>query len=325
MRAQGLLCQGCGLRGRKRSLYFFILNSMKNQDVPHTMHRYLDYGLAIRNYSPKTILAYRSTFNLFLKYTKAEELTECTENALEAYFYHGRIDRKWCAVTFRQHYKHLNCFFKWCIKRELMEHNPLTTLEKPRVEQRLPKKLTRDEAQVVLDASFHMKYAYRYERYRNQALVALMLFAGLRRSETINLKVQDICLKEKTIFIRQGKGKKDREIPMNRRLKTILQSYLKERERLSRESLQFITGINEKKPFGETGIKRIFERLRATTGIQFTPHTLRHSFATLMLEGGCDIYTLSKIMGHSKITTTTIYLMCSNPQMAKSIEKHVLI
>ncbi|MBI5754552.1 site-specific integrase [Candidatus Peregrinibacteria bacterium] len=82
--------------------------------------------------------------------------------------------------------------------------------------------------------------------------------------------------------------------------------------------------MNHNEPFGDKGIQRLVERLRKRSGINFSAHTLRHAFARLMLEGGCDIYTLSKIMGHSKITTTTIYLACSNQQMSKSIEMHSL-
>ena len=243
---------------------------------------------------------------------------------MEKYLYNGRLVRKWSSVTFRQHHKHFNAFFKWCMKNGLLKENPLDGVEKPKLEQRIPRKLAQDESQIVLDTSFHMKYTYRFERFRNRAIVALMLFAGLRKKEVISLKLQDVCLENKTIFVRQAKGAKDRIVPICAKLKFILQEYLQERKRLKRESVQFITGVNEKRPYGNQGIKKLFERLRDKTKLNFSPHTLRHSFATMMLEGGCDIYTLSKMLGHSRITTTTIYLSCSMQQMAKSIELHQL-
>lgn len=82
--------------------------------------------------------------------------------------------------------------------------------------------------------------------------------------------------------------------------------------------------VRKSAPIGEHCIKLLVGRIRQKTNINFSAHTLRHGFARLMLEGGCDIYTLSKIMGHSKITTTTIYLSCSTQQMSKAIELHAL-
>jgi len=205
-----------------------------------------------------------------------------------------------------------------------MDSNPLNGIEKPRMEKRLPRRLTLNEAKLVLDASFHMKYAYQFECYRNRAIIGVMLFTGLRKQEVINLKLRDVDLKEKMIFVNQGKGAKDRSVPINAHLSVILQEYISDRERIGRESLQFFTGMNENRPFGIQCLKYLFDRLKKKTKLDFSAHTLRHSFATLMLEGGCDIYTLSKMMGHAKITTTTIYLACSHKQMAKSIEMHAL-
>jgi len=151
-----------------------------------------------------------------------------------------------------------------------------------------------------------------------------MLLAGLRRKEVLNLKYGEVSLDNKTIFINQGKWAKDRIIPMNNRLQTVLFEYIQQRRKLKKECIYFFTGVQRDLQIGEKLITRLMARLRKTTGIQFSAHTLRHGFARLMLEGGCDIYTLSKLMGHSKITTTTIYLSCSNQQMSKGVEMHAL-
>ncbi len=297
---------------------------MDDRDLSVLFQKYLHYGEVIRNYRKGTIAAYSTSFRVFLKETGISSLSDITRLRMENFLFEGRIKRKWSAVTFHQYFKHFNCFFKWCISREYMESNPMEGIEKPKMETRIPRRLTLDEARLVLDASFHMKYAYRFERYRNRAIVAVMLFTGLRKQEVINLKLQDVNFEEKMLFVDQGKGGKDRNVPLNARLIVILQEYLQDRERLERTSLQFFTGLNENRPFGVQCVKYLFDRLRKKTKLDFSAHTLRHSFATLMLEGGCDIYTLSKMMGHAKITTTTIYLACSPKQLSKSIEMHPL-
>lgn len=297
---------------------------MEDLSLPVLFQKYLHYGEVIRNYRKMTLRAYRYSFKVFLDETHIDSILEVTRASLERFLFEGRTKRNWSSVTFRQYFKHLNCFFKWCINQGYLEENPLTGVEQPRLEKRIPRRLTLDEAKLVLDASFHMRYAYRFEKYRNRAIIGVMLFAGLRKQEVINLKLRDVNLQERMIFVDQGKGAKDRSVPIGARLSLILKEYLKDRKRLNRTSLQFFTGLNEKRPFGVQCIKKLFDRLRKRTKLDFSAHTLRHSFATLMLEGGCDIYTLSKMMGHAKITTTTIYLSCSHKQMTKSIEMHPL-
>jgi site-specific recombinase XerD len=297
---------------------------MDTQTLPELLTKYLQHCLIIRNYSKVTITSYNSSFKLFFRETGALHPKDLTKELLEGWFYNGRLNRKWSAGTFRDHIKHLNPFIKWLIKENYLTTNNLDGLEKPRIEQRIPRTLSKEESQLVLDASFHIRYQYKLEKYRNRALIGIMLLAGLRRKEVINLKLNDIDLVNRTIFINQGKWYKDRLVAINSRLHTILYEYLKERDRHDRLSIYFFIGVQKNRPIGESCMKKLIDRLRKVTKLNFSAHTLRHAFARLMLEGGCDIYTLSKLMGHAKITTTTIYLTCSNQQMGKSIEMHSL-
>lgn len=297
---------------------------MQDYDLRSLFDRYVRHGEVMRNYSKTTLTNYKSSFRVFLKDMKVESLDDFNEMVLEDFFCRGRIERGWNPQTFRHYHKHLNTFAKWLIKRELIEVNPLDGLEKPRMENKLPRTLNKDQAKKVLDASFHMRYRYKYEKYRNRAMIGLMLFAGLRKGEVFNLKVNHVDLENRTIFIEQGKGKKDRLIPMNHQLQKILQEHDKYREKLYADCVDLFLAIGKHKPFGVKGMTNLIVKLKKKTKLDFSAHTLRHSFATLMLEGGCDIYTLSKIMGHSKITTTTIYLQCTQAQMSKCIEMHSL-
>ena len=295
---------------------------MNERNLEFVFDRYLQLGQAMRDYAPDTIKGYQDTFGFFIRQTQCKTIDDATRDVVEKFLFYGRLERNWSPVTFRQHYKHFNTFFKWCIQKNYIEENPLDGIEKPRLEKKLPESLSLNEAQLVLDTAFHMPSNYRFLRYRNRAIVGLMLFAGLRKKEVINLKLNDVCLENKVLFIQQAKGAKDRRIPINAKLNIILKEYLQDRKRLKRDNLQFIIGLNPNRPFGNEGVKKLFIKLKANTKLKFRPHMLRHSFATLMLEGGCDIYTLSKMMGHEKISTTTIYLSCSMKHFSKAIEMH---
>ncbi|MFC1656086.1 tyrosine-type recombinase/integrase [Patescibacteria group bacterium] len=297
---------------------------MENVSLRDLMNRYLQHGKLIRGYAPATLKSYEATFSLFLKEIVVENPQQLERKVFEEWFYNGRLKREWSACTFRDHLKHLNPFMKWLVKEGFVPETYLSEIEKPRLEQKIPRTLSKVEAQIVLEAAFNLPYHYRYEKFRNRAMVGIMLLAGLRRKEVMQLKYGEVSIEDKSVFVRDGKWGKDRIIPMNNRLQSLLFEFIQHRKRLDKKSVYFFTAVQKDNPIGDKMIQRLMVRLRKATGLQFSAHTLRHAFARLMLEGGCDIYTLSKIMGHSKITTTTIYLSCSAQQMGKSVEMHAL-
>jgi site-specific recombinase XerD len=146
----------------------------------------------------------------------------------------------------------------------------------------------------------------------------------LRKQELINLKFTDIDAENMTIFVRQGKGAKDRIVPMCYRLAETLKKYIVERNRLHKTAPEFFCSLNRNMGITDIGLKRMVETFREESGIRFTIHKLRHTFATLMLESGCDIFSLSKMLGHNDIKTTTIYLAASAEHLRKQMTKHPL-
>ncbi len=292
--------------------------------IRQLLARYLQHCEVIRNYSPYTIHAYKVNWEFFLSENIVEYPSQLSRQLFEDWFFKGRLERKWSSTTFRSYLKYFNMVLKWMVSEGHIEENYVENLEKPKMEQRIPRTLTHAEAILVLDTAFHKKYAYTYEKYRNRAIVGIMLLAGLRRKEVMQLKMSDVDLKNKSIFIRQGKGAKDRVVPINTRLINILEEYIKDRRRLNKQCIYVFTAIQKDQPIGSRCLNNLMSSLRKKTKLDFSAHTLRHAFARLMLEGGVDIYTLSKIMGHSKITTTTIYLSCSVQQMTKAAEMHSL-
>jgi site-specific recombinase XerD len=230
--------------------------------------------------------------------------------------------RGWTACTFWTYHKSLSVFFKWCVREGHIAQNPVAGIERPRLEKKLPPKLTKQKALRLLEVVVNYPYCDPYLRFRNHALLATFIFAGLRRQEAINLKLTDVDIENGSIFVRQGKGSKDRVIPMNQTLREILIRYLQERRRLGRTCPEFFASYRQNRGLAEQGIILLIKNIRAASNIRFTAHKLRHTFATLMLEGGCDIYSLSKMMGHTDISTTTIYLAASIEHLRAQMCKH---
>ena len=113
-------------------------------------------------------------------------------------------------------------------------------------------------------------------------------------------------------------------MPMTHILSEILRRYLEERKKLGRTCPEFFTSRRYNMGMSDSALREIVEDIRKASGLVFTVHTLRHTFAMLMLEDGCDIYSLSKMLGHSDIKTTTIYLAASVEHLRSQMDKHPL-
>lgn len=278
----------------------------------------------MRGYSPDTIRRYRQITGMFCLHANITLIEEVTDKNVKEYFFHGRTERSWSAGTFITQHKSLLVFFRWCVSEGYMTHNFVDDLELPKQKKRLPPKLTRQEAERLLEVIYHYPYSYKFLRSRNHAIFATFLFAGLRKKELINLKLADVDMENMTIFVRQGKGGKDRIVPICRMLAQSLERYLPERQRLKKTCPEFFASLNRNIGLTVDGLDHLVKVVRKASNIQFSIHKLRHTFATLMLEGGCDIFSLSKMMGHSDIKTTTIYLAATAEHLRSEMNKHPL-
>ena len=293
-------------------------------DIRILAQKFYDYSTYICGYSPSTIRRYRFVIEGYLKYSNVIKIEEVTEENVRAFFYHGRIERKWQTTTYITFHISLFVFFRWCVTEKYLTKNLVEDIPTPKLEKKLPAKLTKQEALRLLEIVYNYPYVNKFLRYRNHAILAMFVFAGLRKSELLNLKFTDVDVENLSIFIHQGKGNKDRIIPMNYTLAGTLKKYIEERTNLNKTCPEFFVSSTRNIGVSDIGLKRLVQLLRNASGISFTIHKLRHTFATLMLEGGCDIFSLSKMMGHSDIKTTTIYLSASVEHLRAQITKHPL-
>ncbi|MBS1516636.1 MAG: tyrosine-type recombinase/integrase [Bacteroidetes bacterium] len=288
------------------------------------VQRFSEYSKFIKGYSPRTIQRYKHTISYFCNHAQISEIEEVTDENTRNLFYYGRTSQHWSANTYICYHKSLLVFFRWCIKEGFMNSNPVADIEIPKLERKLPSKLTKQDAQKILEVVDNYPYGKAFLRFRNYAIFATLIYTGIRKGELLNLKYTDVDVENLSIFIRQGKGNKDRVIPINYRLAESLQKYLELRNKAYKTCPEFFTSYTHDMGLTESGLKRLVARIVKTSGIKFSLHKLRHTFATLMLEGGCDIYSLSRMMGHSDIKTTTIYLAASAQHLREQILKHPL-
>ncbi|MFA5124466.1 MAG: tyrosine-type recombinase/integrase [Patescibacteria group bacterium] len=287
--------------------------------------KFFDYSKFIKGFSQPTIKRYRQVINYYARLSDITDIEQVSQENVRNLFYHGRTQQKWTTNTFICYHKSLAVFFRWCVKEGYMTGNPIDDIETPKLEKRLPPKLTKQEAMKILEVIDNYPYKEKFLRYRNYAIFSTFIMAGLRKKELLNLKFTDVDIENLSIFIRQGKGSKDRVVPINYKLAETLNKYLAERRKLNKTCPEFFTSLFINGGFTASGLKRLVDRIKEASGINFTIHKLRHTFATLMLEGGCDIYSLAKMMGHSDIKTTTIYLAANIEHLRAQITKHPLI
>jgi len=256
------------------------------------LRRRMIEDLRIRNYSPKTITAYIDAVARFAAYfQKAPDQLGAEE--VRTYQLHLLSQRVSWSV-FNIGVSALKFFYGVTLGRtEVVEKLPYG--KKPRT---LP---------LVLSRADVLTFVTDPQRLRDRALLSTAYACGLRVSELVGLQVEDIDSGRMQVAIRQGKGQKDRRVPLSKHLLALLRTYW----RADRPTLWLFPGRSKHdRPLTVNFVQRLCQRTRERTGLKkpITPHTLRHSFATHLLEAGVDLPTIQKLLGHSRLASTMRYL-----------------
>jgi len=272
--------------------------------------------LRLKNYSEYTIKGRRVHIDYFIAWAAERgivEPVEVTRTVLESYQKHVYHYRKKNGEPLGFNGQHdrivpLRVWFKWMARQHHILHNPASEIELPRIGFRLPKAvLTASEAeQVIQQTNVHDPLGL-----RDRAILETLYSTGIRRLELVSLKVWDLDLERATIAIRQGKGKKDRIIPIGDRAAAWVRKYLDEsRPHLASEPDDHIVFLsNAGEPFSLDYLTEVVRGYvdAAEIGKRGACHLFRHTMATLMLEGGADIRFIQAMLGHADLKTTQIY------------------
>ena len=284
----------------------------------HLQNEFKMYALFEKGMRPKSYKSIMASVHMLCHYTKTEELNDLTKDVIKSYLYYGVGERGWSPKTFRNHLQYLKSFFDFCLQQKYVSDNPTIAINKPKLKKSLPRCISTEDAKKVLYHTTWYKWRYQIEKYRNFAMIAMLMMTGIRLQEMLDLEVADVSLNTSTIFIREGKGQKDRKIPIHPKLLTILREYFAMKEKLGKPSLHFFTGVRSDKKLYQKNVREICKKISVSSGVKFTPHMLRHTFAREMIDQDFNLYKLKEIMGHAQITTTQRYLSISTNAIKQS-------
>ena len=213
----------------------------------------------------------------------------------------------------------LRTFYKFLVVTHHFVTDPSEYLEVPKLRKTLPKILSYDEVKKLLDIDLIDKYSY-----RNKAMLELMYATGLRVSELVNLKLNDIDL-DMDLIRTLGKGNKERIIPIGDYAIYFIKIYINEyRRQLLKDNTEYLFLNNRGKKLSRQSFYKLVKALALKKNIktEFSPHTLRHSFATHLLDRGADIVSIKEMLGHSSLSTTQIYTHISNQKLKDEYDKY---
>ena len=266
---------------------------------------YLNYLKYNKNYSAKTIKNYQIDIEDYLKYLK----TECLDYKKIEYedllgLFNHYESLKLSSSSIRRHISSLRGFYKFLNSRGIVLNNPFNYVESPKKETRLPRYLSYDE---LMEIFHNIEIKNNYD-LRDRLILELMFATGVRVSELVNIKLDDIDLSNQSIRI-LGKGSKERFVYYNMVCDNILKRYLEIYNNLNKKNLNYLILNTKGDKITPEGISYILNKVikKISFNKHITPHMLRHSFATNLLNNGCDLLTVQELLGHSSISTTGIY------------------
>lgn len=292
----------------------------KEQD--NIIHKYIRYMKLQRNYSGNTLEAYILDINKLLKFLKdngiSPEAAKLSDIQCFAASLHdiGISPRSQCRIL-----SGVRAFYKYLYLDGYIKDDPTELLESPKLGDHLPEVLTTEEVDRLEQAIDLSKW----EGQRNKAIIEVLFSCGLRVSELVNLKMSALYLDEQFVRI-MGKGNKERLVPISENAIEQLRYWFIDRSHMNikpgEEDYVFLNRRGAH--LTRTMILIMIKRLGAEAGIQKTisPHTLRHSFATALLEGGADLRAIQSMLGHESIGTTEIYTHIDTHTLREEILNH---
>lgn len=284
-------------------------------------HEFLLHLKGELNYSDKTIVSYQNDIEKFFKYLfKEGVLMDEVDQIIIRDFLTEEINSGVSKRSCKRRLSALNHFYDFLLKKNYVKDNPFKIVSSPKSDKKYPKTLYRDQIKEILE-----KNALRTDSLmlRDQAILSMLYFCGLRAAELVGLTVQSVDLKNRIVRV-FGKGSKERLVPFTVECRDVVKKYI--------ETIRIELAEKQKEPQNELllnekgnklttrGLEYILDAIEEKTGtyVGLHPHILRHSFATHLLENGADIRVIQELLGHESINATQVYTHVSTEVMKQT-------
>ena len=285
---------------------------------------FLDHLLNARNYSAKTVDSYRRDIDIFCEYIFNEgTLMEDVDVLTIRNFLTKELARGVSKRSCKRRLSSLKHFYKYMVSVGYINDNPFILMDTPRTETRYPHALYKEQIEELFK-----KNGERTDELKNrdQAILYLLYYSGMRAAELVNLEIQSVSIKERVVRV-LGKGNKERIIPFTLDCQKVVKYYM-EKERpllLAKKPKNFETALflNAKgEKLTTRGLEYILDAIQEKTGlfVGLHPHILRHSFATHLLENGADLRVIQELLGHENINATQVYTHVTEEAMKETYE-----
>ena len=281
---------------------------MKNENL----EQFKKYLTNEKNYSIHTVKNYEKDIEQFILFSK--ELEKVDEKKIREYL--EFLSKKYSKNSTIRKIIALRSFFRFLIKSKKILKNPFEYILTPKKEKRIPGVLTENEVKTLLDSI----PCDNFFSLRDRVIMELLYSSGIRVNELVNLNINDVDFFNEEIKV-TGKGNKERIVPVGSVAINFLQKYVKELKNKINTKILFIN--KNKGRLTTRAVEMIVKSYAKKVGIlkRVTPHTLRHSFATHLLDRGADLRSVQELLGHSNLSTTQIYTHLSIQKLKKEYEK----
>lgn len=283
---------------------------------------FLSYCQFEKDYSKHTLESYSKTLSQFVEYFEKEyeyipELADIKTNDIRpfmGYLYDSGLQKS----SLRLKISCVKSLFKFAFKKSIIENNPASSISTPKKDKKLPSFLIKTEIDNLV-SKFEESEPI---QIRNKALIELIYSSGLRISEALSLEISKLDLDRSTIKV-LGKGKKERIVPLGSKANATIKQYLAMRHLICNTNSDFLFISNAGKKIDPSVAYRIINRamIGVTEAKQKSPHILRHSFATHLMDNGADISSVSNMLGHASLSTTQIYTHVSIEKLKEVYKK----